>query len=372
MNKESHPMLEKGKISDRQAKSLLVATILPTSIFSLPALTAAKANEDAWLSVIFASLIGVVVVLTIVALGQKFPEKTIVEYSEDIMGKLFGKTAGLIYIWFFLYLTALTVREFSEFMLTVFMDEMPIVILIGSILLVCALAIYHGLEVISRLNEILITLVIGFFLFALLLSTGEMAPFRLLPVFANGIIPILKGSFHVAGRMGEVVVLAFLIPYINQATSAKRTGLTSLLIVTPLFILSVIASILTFGAHGTGRLLFPTYMVARNIKFADILERIESIFMLIWVMGTFAKITICYYVTVLSTGHWLNLSKLHPLILPIGTIVAALSLLIHVGISEIIAFLDKIWGPYALSIELGIPLILLTIAIIRHKGVKKS
>jgi spore germination protein KB len=365
-------MLEKGIISNRQAKLLLIATVLPTSIFSLPALTVADAKEDAWLSVIIASLAGIIVILNTVFLGRKFPGKTLVEYCEAITGKIPGKLAGLIYIGFFLYLTAFTIREFSEFMITVFMDDMPMIVFCTSILLVCALAVFHGLEVISRLNEILIMLVIGFFLFSMLLATGELQPMRIMPFLANGIIPILKGSMHVADRMGEVIIFAFLIPYLNQTASARRAGLSSVFVLTVLFLLPVIVSILSFGAFGTSRLLFPNYMVARNIVFTDVMERIESIFMLIWIAGAFAKITICYYATVLATGQWLNLGRYHSLILPIGTVIAALSFLIHINNAELIAFLDKIWSPYAFSIELGIPAILLIITLIRRKGVKNS
>ncbi len=365
-------MLENGKISDHQTMLLLIATVLPTSIFSLPAFTAAEAKEDAWLSVIIASFIGVAVILNIVALGRKFPGKTILEYSEDIVGKIPGKFVGLILIGFFLYLTALTTREFTEFMLSVFLEDMPMLVLVVSILFVSALAVLQGLEVISRLNVILITIVVGFFLLSLVMAAEEFQPIRILPFFANGILPIIKGSFPVAGRIGEVFVLAFLLPYMNQTLSARRTGLSAVLILTSLFSLTVLVAILCFGALQTGRLLFPNYMVARNIIITDIIERVESVFMLIWVVGAFTKITICYYITVLATGQWLKLSRYQSLVLPIGTLIVALVLIIHVNISELVGFLRKIWSPYALSIELGIPFILLTIAFIGRKGVKMS
>jgi spore germination protein KB len=365
-------MIEKGKISNWQTLLLLIATVLPTVIFSLPALTVAAAQEDAWLSVIIAAIAGIVVILTTVFLGRKFPGKTIVEYCEVITGKIPGKLIGLIYIWFFLYMTALTAREFSEFMVTVFMDEMPTIIFIATLIFACALAIYQGLEVIGRINEVLIMLVIGFFLLSMLMTMSELQPFRILPILANGIIPVLKGSIHVAGRMGEVFVIAFLLPYMNRTTKAGRTGIISVLVLAFLFILSIIVSVLCFGALETGRLLFPNYMVARNIIFPDVLERQESMFMLIWVTGTFLKLTICYYITVLATGQWLNLGSYRPLILPLGTIIVVLSFIIHVSIAELVAFLDKIWGPYAFSIELGIPVILLILAVIRRKGVKTN
>jgi spore germination protein KB len=372
MIKENDGMLEKVEISNRQAMLLLIATVLPTSIFSLPMFTVAEAKEDAWISVIIASIVGVIVVLNAVLLGRKFPGKALGEYCEDILGKIPGKLAGLIFIGFFLYLTAMTTREFSEFMITVFLDDMPISILLTSIIFVCALAVFQGLEAIGRLNEVLIILVIGSFLLSLLLATGELQSTRLLPVYANGLIPILKGAIHVAGRMGEVIIIAFLVPYMDRKRLAARTGLTAVFILTALFSLTVIVAISCFGAFETGRLIFPNFMVARNIIFTDVLERVESIFMLIWVFGAFSKLTICYYVTVLTTSQWLNLTNYHSLVLPIGTVIVGISLLDYLNFSELINFLGKIWSCFALSIELGIPVILLLVAFIRRKGVKIS
>lgn len=365
-------MLEKGKISNRQAMMLLVTSILGTGLLTFPSLTTAEAKQDAWITVVIAACVSLVIILITVPLGWRFPGKTIVEYSEEILGKFLGKIVGLIFIWFFLYLTALVMREFGEFIVTVFMEETPLIVFIVTLLFAAALAIYGGLEVISRVNEMMLLLVIISFFFFMFLAFGEMDPARLRPILAEGMLPVFKGSLPAIGWLGEVVSIAFLLPYLNRPALARRSGSMAVLILLAIHLVVVVTSIMVFGAAQTGRMQFPAFMIARNAGIAGIFERSEALFMLIWVGGVFAKIAIYYYVTVLAASQWLKLSSYRPLILPFGLIIGALAFIDYRNNPELVSFLHKVWGPYSIPIELGLPALLLTIAIIRRKGVRQK
>ncbi len=51
-------MIEKGKISAAQMAMMMYPTIIATAILLVPAITARHANQDMWLSPLWASLIG--------------------------------------------------------------------------------------------------------------------------------------------------------------------------------------------------------------------------------------------------------------------------------------------------------------------------
>jgi spore germination protein KB len=360
-------MIEKGKISNSQAMMLLINGVLATGLLTFPSLTTAQAKQDAWLSVIIAACVGLVVILITVPLGWRFPGKTIVEYSENILGKFLGKAVGIIFVWFFLYLSAIVVREFGEFIVSVFMEETPLIVFVVSILLVAVLPIYGGLEVIGRINTLMFALVVVSFFTFMFLAVGQMEPSELTPVLAEGLGPVLKGAIPAAGWLSEVVAIGFLLPYINRPALARRSGSTAMLILLVLHGVAVAASVMIFGAAQTGRMQFPAFMIARNVSVLGIFERTEAFFMLLWVAGVFAKIAIYYYVTVLGASQLFKLRDYRPLILPIGTVIGAMAILDYLNNAEVVSFLGKVWGPYSLPIELGLPAILLIVAIIRCK-----
>jgi spore germination protein KB len=83
-----------------------------------------------------------------------FKDKTIIQYSETIAGRIPGKLIGLIYCGFFIYIDAVILREFADFFTSVFFPETPLVFFSISIILASIYAVRQGLEVIARVNEI--------------------------------------------------------------------------------------------------------------------------------------------------------------------------------------------------------------------------
>ena len=83
--------MERGKISVWQAAIVTLTHPLGTGIFVLPAFAINWAREDAWLVEFVVTIPALIVVFTINKLGRMFPSQTIVQYSETILGKYFGK-----------------------------------------------------------------------------------------------------------------------------------------------------------------------------------------------------------------------------------------------------------------------------------------
>ena len=93
----------------------------------------------------------------------------------------------------------------------------------------------------------------------------------------------------------------------------------------------------------------------------------------IWVLGAFIKISFWFYLAVLGMGQLFNLKDYTPLILPTGTIIVPLSILMASSLVELIEFTDyRVFTWYALIFILFIPSILLFIAIVQKKGGNKN
>lgn len=312
-------MLEQGKIESSQAIALMLSLILPTAILFLPAVVVRGAKQDAWLSLLMATLLGLVIAWLVVSLSLRFPDKTLCEYAEDILGKVLGKAICLSYIWlFFLYIGSGTVREFSYFLVTVLMPDTPMVVFSISVVAVAAYAVRNGLEVLCRFNLLFIP-VTGLLVIVFLLSIRDMQPANLLPVFAAGfLLPVLKSSFVPSMWLGEIVLLAMIIPYLNKPQGARRVAMLSVLLSGFILTVSILEALLIFGPDYTPNWMFPIYNVVRIISIANFLERLESIVVVFWVLGGIVKIGVFYYAAVLGSAQCLGLRDYRPLVLPVG------------------------------------------------------
>lgn len=361
-------MLEGGKISSKQLMLLVITFIIATAILFLPAFPTKLAGQDAWLSVILAGAIGLLVALTVTTLGLRFPHQTLMEYSEEIIGTWPGKFIGLIYILFYLHLTSIVIREISLTVIMTLLPRTPLEVAIVVMTLVTAITVKYGLEVITRVNILCLFINVAAMLLVLMMLFKEMHLEYLTPVLSKGIFPVIRGSITPAGWFGEVCSVAFLLPFVNLPNQARRATIIGLLWVTLGLTTVVIVTVSIFGPVMTPLLIFPTLQAVRLINVAEFFQRIESILLLAWLLVNFVKISIFYYITALITAQWFKLSDYKPIVLPIGIILSFLALTLFRNVLEVAGFLEKVWGVYALPIEWGIPLMLLVIAVLRKKG----
>lgn len=365
--------MEKGKISSIQAILLMLSMILPTAVLTVPAVTVKFAKQDAWLSIIIATLGGLLIAWLVVSLSQRFPGKTLFEYAEEILGKVPGKIVGFLYIWlFFLQIGSGVVREFGSFLVTVLMPDTPLIVFNIVVVIVAAYAVRNGLEVLGRANQLLIPTTV-LLAMVYIFSTGNMKLSRVLPIFDGGLLPIIKGAFVPTMWLGEIVTLTMIIPYLSKPREARRVAIISVLLVSFFLTASILEALLIFGPNLTGHWLYPVFNAARLISAGTSLERLETVIVLAWILGGFFKIGVFYYAAVLGSAQLLELRDYRPLVLPIGVILVALSILVWgESIVDMLHFITQVWAPMMLVIfEVGIPLVLLIVALARGKGGKK-
>jgi spore germination protein KB len=197
----------------------------------------------------------------------------------------------------------------------------------------------------------------------------EMELKNLTPVLADGLMPVVKGTYRQLLFFGETIVMAMFLPYLNIPQRARRSTIIAVIITGLLGICVIIGTIAVFGAI-TAHLKFPTLSLARYISIGNFIERAEALIILMWIGGGFVKITIFHYCAVLALAQWLNLKDYRPLAIPIGVILVILSIILWENIVEVVELIKKTLPVPFLIIEAGIPAVLLIVAMVRRKGDK--
>lgn len=361
-------MTENGKISSFQMGIMMYPTMTATGILLVPAVTAAFAGRDMWLSPVWASLTGFFTVYIAWSLNRFYPNETIIEYVTHIVGFLPGKVLGLFFLFFYWHVTGIVIREYGEFIAGNFLPRTPLFIVMGSMILVCAFNARGGLEVIGRSAQIFVPIVILLFTCIVLLLIPDMDPKHMLPLMEHGIVPSLKGSLVPQGWFSEYLLMTFMLPYLSDRDKGLRWGLLSVLAVMLTLFVTNTASLFVFGDI-TSTLAYPVMSAARYISIAEFFEHLESIFMAIWVAGTFIKISLFHYVLVLGTAQWSGLCVYRHLTLPIGLSLLMVSLWVAPSLQELVHFISTASPFYFVFIQIIIPLILLMIARIKESSV---
>lgn len=319
-------MLEKGKISSKQAIFLIIITIISTAIIFLPTQIYSASKQDSWLSVIFVGFIGIFLAFIIAKLGIMYRDKTIIEYSQIILGQRLGQIIGLIIFLSFFHINIVIIREFAELLVGAFYPDTPKIFFTIAIIAISSYALYQGLEVIARVNEILFPIFFIMVMSIFFFNIPEMNINHLTPVLANGLIPVLNGMYSQTLWYIELIIMTILIPSLNIPTRALKVTFSSIIFVVLFGIIAITAIIAVFGQE-TANLTFPFLSLGRFINIANFLEQLDSFILFIWVAGVFIKITIFHYCAVLSLSQLLKLKDYQPVILPIGVLLSILAII---------------------------------------------
>ncbi|MBC7342499.1 MAG: GerAB/ArcD/ProY family transporter [Clostridia bacterium] len=205
---------------------------LPGIIITYPALfTAPPANHDVWLNALGAMLLSPLLLLPLLALARRFPQQTLVQYCQALLGPM-GKIIGLLYIWFFVHLGAIYLRQFTELFTSVTMPETPPVVFSVAMAVLAAVAVRSGLEVIGRMVELIGPFVFFSVSLVVLLLAKDVRLENLLPVMEKGFLPNLYGSIAVVLRYVEIVFLAMISPYLSEPSKRNQAAILGIAIIT--------------------------------------------------------------------------------------------------------------------------------------------
>lgn len=334
---------------------LLFAMVMSTAVLFVPAITAQRARQDAWLATsVLPGLLGFAVLWVVWKLGQHFPGRPFPHILEALVGKGLAKGIGILYLLFLLFMNVLILREFGDFIIIAYLPKTPLVVLHALIILLAWYAAGKGLEVLVRMTMFIVPLgAVGVFLI-ILLSIPDMQPARLLPVLEGGVRPLLSASLIPASWFGEIAILLFIQPQVNKPAEILRQGGYALLLMILFCTLDILATLLVFGPELSGAFAFPFWSLARYIEYRSI-ERVDSLIVLMWVSGMVIKTALIYYVLCLAGSQVFHQASYRKFLLPAAVLQFLAVSWFNPDTLQLADILARIWPPVALVFELGLP-----------------
>ncbi len=310
------------KINSRQLFFILTLMRVTVIIAFLPALSSADAYQDAWMSALAAFFLAGFFVFLIAYLGMKYPDKSIVGYSREILGKWGGAAVCIFTFWTFLFMAGSDLRIYAEVITTGFLVHTPIVAILVGMVLVAAVAAYCGIEVIARAADFMFP----FYIIAIIASLVVAVPsikfgcINLQPVLARGPAPILRGTIVPTGIIAQYLVLTVLIPHLNKPKKTLRIALGALGLATIILVLFCLAVVVVLGPQSGARQLFPVFAMVRNLQISTFLERFEVLTIFSWGFGLFIGISTFLYCGAKGLAELMQLKNYRPLIAPLAVI----------------------------------------------------
>lgn len=358
-------MSSKTLISNWQAIVLILLTNIPNSVFFIPGTALSIVNQDAWIAVALAAFIaGLFLFYPLADMGMRYPGKTIIQYSENILGKFLSKIFALLFIYYLFQGHCWNLRIFSEVAI-VFLPETPLIVFMIMISFLTVYAVNYGLEVIGRCAVLFFPIGIFSMIFIVLLNIGNMEFSNILPVMESGILPILRASLFPLDFMAMGFVFGVITSFVNNPTDLKKIGLTIIGIGGILLTIFSLVNIMAIGVPNLKATAFPLLTLARYAT-PPVFERIEILIIALWMTWIFVRAAIYSFAIVLSISQLLNLTDYRFLILTETVLAIAYSIYQYDSFNEM-SNLFNIGILFYHSFTIGLPFTLWIVSLVRYK-----
>lgn len=325
--------------------------------------------KEAWISAFVAGVAGTVIAMIVYFLGKRFPGFTSFAYFETVLGKWLGKTLGMIFVLYFIFTAGSYLHLFSEMISATSLRATPLIVLTISFAILSLQASAGGFEVVARLGEVWGP-VTGFSLILLIfLSIPNMDFGRLIPMFDQGITPMLEQSLTPIGVFGEISwVVMLAMPFIAKPKDTLKGILIGNAISVLLVSLGALFLASIFDSADIAHMTFPSYTAARMINISEIIQRVEWLISSIWIGTMTVKLSILFYGAAAGVG---SIFKLREYRWALPAVVAVSVLFTSLYYKTIFQGIDFFMPLSFLSLNIPFELLLpgsvLIIALLRHK-----
>lgn len=364
---------DNDRISNWQTIVLLVSAINAIGILNFPQEYGDIVGSGAVFGIILGHILAGIAMVVIIYLGQRFPQETIFEYGQHIVGTFASKLIGLAFVFVWILTTARMTRSFADFIKIWLLPQTPIEIIIFLFFVVSAYIIRHGIEPIVRTMEILFYLFILVSIVLIIVGITETEFMRLLPLFDQGLYPIVEVTWEQAKGLEGVELFLLILPFLLFQEKARTLAIVGISITMTIRVIFFVISFAIFGEKIVD-INFPVMAIVRVAELpGGIWDRPEGVFAAIWITVTFTSVMAFYFFSAAGLSRLFALKSHIPAISFLLPVLYVVSLLPE-NVIEVGQFSEYTRHMYSLLLY-GIPGLLLIICWVRkidHRNKQKG
>lgn len=337
-------MIFDGQLDRRECIATIGCLVLIPISLSLPNLSALDYGNASFLHAVYMTIIAFIFFTILFKMYSKFLDKDIIDVSEFVGGKFLKIFTGLIIIAYLILASIATLSEFDENIRNILLDEAPSSYILTVFFIVSVIGSFIGIKAIFRTGTLTLPVIFlcGFIIIKALIEDIDYTNFT--PIFGNSINNFFtKGSFSL-GRYEAFYIFLLLAPNIKDLnkTVTKSFFAASVLLLACFF---MFFGIFSYPSITEGYSIL--YELVRMVSYGRFIQRIESIFILIWLIVTFIYSSLALSLTAQTIKKIFNIEYFKRIIPSIAIIVISSSLTLksHTDVINLRKFLIDFMCP---------------------------
>lgn len=283
------------KICVSEAISLIVIIMINQVILGSAKEIVTDTASSAWLHTIFLSIIAILLAFIICKLFTKFATLDIIDISEYLGGKFLKTITSILLIGFFILSATIIIHYISTCLSIIYLSNTNVLFLMLLFFIASIFVARYEINIIAKISLIVLFLlfipIIDLFVFTL----SGININCLFPVLGYGIKETFLDNITNIYSFSGLIYLFLITPFLKDSSKFKKIGLVSVIISSLYLFLTVLALLNTFPFASITEDLISIYLLPRVISFGSFFERVDSIYIFLWILSAFSYLSIIFY-----------------------------------------------------------------------------
>ena len=251
--------------------------------------------SSAWLNTLFITLIGLGLVFIITKLFNKFAGLDIIDISEHIGGKFLKTAISIISLMFFWISGGLILHHISDCLQIIYLPNTNRLFIQLIFLFGAGICAKKGIATVCKTNLIFVTLLVIPMIILWSSLVFDMEIQRIFPILGYGFNNTFFGNATNVFAFSGLIFLFFIMPFLKNTKEFSKIGFIGFIVSSLYLFFTVISLLLAFPFSGITEELLSVYLLSRVISLGTFLERLDAIYVFLWILSSFAYLSILVF-----------------------------------------------------------------------------
>ncbi|MBR2240493.1 MAG: GerAB/ArcD/ProY family transporter [Clostridia bacterium] len=315
------------KIGYVEAIALITIVMINKIILNTPKDIIANTGPSSWLNVIYISIISIVIVYLITKLLKQFPGHDILDISNYLGGKNLKVIIGIAYMTLIVFLAITIIKNLSETLRIIYFRTSPILFIILFFIISSIISNRFNLKVIAKANLIIAPITFISIIIILFSSIRNFMPQRIFPILGYGIDKTFLSGLSNIFSFSGMLYLLFLPPLLDKPDKIKRMSIVAIIISSIYLFLSVTCLLLSLSFTLNSDESFSLYVLTRNLEYGRFIQRVDAIFILVWIISIISYINIPIFLCIYIFKKLTNIDNTNSINYSINLFILAITLI---------------------------------------------
>ena len=284
--------MENTKIGNKEAIALLVTIAFNHIIMNITKSIIETTASASLLNILYVVIITIIFTSIICYFLNKFPTLDLIDISEYLGGKLLKWIIGLLFVGYFIFFSGTLLNLFS-YCLEIIYFQLVKIIYIVSLLVICAVvSCTMRNNAIYRSTFIIFPFLIVSTLFLFIADFKYLEFEKMYPIFGNGLYTTFISGLSNMFAFQGLAYIYFMPPSLKQQNQLKKVAITSIILSCIFLLISIAIILFMFNGFVKTDELLPLYSAVKYIEFGSFFQKLDSAFVLIWIIGFVSYLSI--------------------------------------------------------------------------------